>query len=65
MDQLHTQSTQAPEQENPDPDLALFAKWAVEDARMTPEEIEAERQLWEQFEKNVNETRKQLGMRLL
>ena len=32
---------------------------------MSEEEIEAERRLFEQFEKNVNETRRALGMRTL
>jgi hypothetical protein len=48
-----------------DPTLALFRKWEEEDAKMTPEDIAAENQLWEQFLKNVNETRASLGMRLL
>jgi hypothetical protein len=45
--------------------LALFRKWAEEDAKMTPEEIAAENELWGRFLKNVNETRASLGMRLL
>ena len=45
-----------------DPTLALFAQWAEEDARMTPEEFEQDRRLWEQFEKGVNESRQALGM---
>lgn len=46
-----------------DPTLALFRKWEEEDAKMTPEEIAAENQLWDQFLKNINETRASLGMR--
>ena len=42
-----------------DPTLALFAQWKAEDAQMTPEEAAAEQRLWEQFEQNVNETRKE------
>jgi hypothetical protein len=45
--------------------LALFAQWAVEDARKTPEETAQEDRLWEQFEAGINETRDALGMRRL
>ena len=48
-----------------DPTLALFAQWNAEDAAMTAEEADAERQLWERFESNVNETRQAQNMRLL
>ena len=48
-----------------DPTLALFRKWKEEDAEMTPEEVEGENALFDQFLKNVNETRASLGMRLL
>ena len=48
-----------------DPTLALFAQWEQEDTQMTPEEIEQERRLWEQFEHGINETRQALGMRPL
>jgi hypothetical protein len=48
-----------------DPTLALFRKWKAEDAEMTPEEVQAENELFDQFIKNVNETRASLGMRLL
>ena len=49
----------------PDPALALFDQWQAEDANLTPGELEAERQLFEQFEHNVNETRRASGMRSL
>lgn len=48
-----------------DPTLALFRRWEEEDAKRTPEEAEAERELWERFQSNVNETRRALGMREL
>lgn len=48
-----------------DPTLALFAQWNAEDAAMTAEEADAERQLWERFESNVNETRQAQHMRML
>lgn len=54
-----------PGDEPEDPTLALFAQWEKEDAQMTPEEVERERRLWEQFEQGINETRAALGMRRL
>lgn len=48
-----------------DPTLALFRRWAEEDAQRTPEEVAEENELWERFQANVNETRAALGMRLL
>ena len=48
-----------------DPTLALFRKWAEEDALRTPEEAARENELWEQFQANVNETRAALGMQPL
>jgi hypothetical protein len=47
------------------PTLALFGEWKQEDARLTPEEMEQKRQLWEQFDRGINETRDALGMREL
>ena len=44
---------------------ALFAQWAEEDAQMSPEQIEAERRMWEQFEAGINETRRASEMRIL
>lgn len=55
----------APEPKDLDPTLALFAQWEKEDASMTPEEIEQERRLWEEFEKDINATRQAQGMRQL
>jgi len=43
----------------------LFAEWDKEDAKMMDEEREAEDQLWEVFQKGINETRAALGMRQL
>jgi hypothetical protein len=47
------------------PTRILFAQWAEEDAPMTEADREAEDQLWEEFQKNINATRATLGMRLL
>ena len=46
-----------------DPTLALFAQWEKEDANMTPEEIEQERRLWEEFKANINAERDRAGAR--
>jgi hypothetical protein len=54
-----------PAQTDEDPTLALFKKWAEEDAKMTPEEVEAERKMWEEFERNINAERERAGMRKL
>lgn len=43
----------------------LFDQWAQEDANMTEEQRQAESQLWEEFEKGINENRAVLGMRQL
>jgi hypothetical protein len=48
-----------------DPTLALFRQWEAEDALRTPDESVRERELWEQFQTNVNTTRDSLGMRRL
>jgi hypothetical protein len=61
-ERLPSLSAQAEEQ---DPTLALFAQWEQEDADMTPEEIEQERLLWEEFQKDINATRQAQRMRLL
>ena len=45
--------------------LALFEQWAREDANLTPGEIEEERRLFDQLNKNINETRRASGMRTL
>jgi len=43
----------------------LFTRWAEEDSHMSPEEKAAEDRLWQDFEKDINETRASLGMRQL
>jgi hypothetical protein len=48
-----------------DATLALFRQWAEEDARRSPQEAEAENELWERFQANLNETRALQGMRQL
>ena len=55
----------APSRAEADPTLALFAQWNEEDRRMTTEEIEQEQHLWRQFEEEINETRRALGMKRL
>ena len=45
--------------------LELFADWERQDAEMTPEEIEQERLLWEEFQHDINATRTAQGMRQL
>lgn len=52
-----------PPADEADPMLALFAQWAEEDARMTPEEIAEENRTWEQFKANVNAERDRAGAR--
>lgn len=54
-----------PAEAGSDPTLTLFAEWEKDDAQLTPEEMERERQIWEQFERGINETRRALGMREL
>ena len=54
-----------PVTEEQDPTLALFAKWANEDARKTTEEVAKENQMWEEFEKGINAARQEQGMRQL
>jgi outer membrane phospholipase A len=41
----------------------LFSQWDAEAAQMTDEEREAEDSLWEDFQKGINDTRAELGMR--
>jgi len=43
----------------------LFSRWDAEAAQLTTAEREAEDQLWEDFQKGINETRASLGMRRL
>jgi hypothetical protein len=47
------------------PARAMFAAWAEEDAKMTDAERDAEDRLWEDFQKGINETRTELGLRQL
>ena len=42
---------------NEDPTLALFARWAAEDATDDPDEIRRRNEQWELFKRNMNETR--------
>jgi hypothetical protein len=55
----------APDAAPDDPTLKLFEQWDKEAEAMTPEELEAERRLFEQLENNMNETRRACGMRTL
>ena len=55
----------APQEAASNPDLTLFEQWAREDAELSPEELEADRRIFEQLEKNLNETRRECGMRTL
>lgn len=43
----------------------LFAQWDAQDAAMSEEERLAESQLWDAFEKGINDNRAALGMRAL
>lgn len=56
---------QLPQSQDDDPTLALFQQWKAEDAAMTPEEIEAEKRMWAEFEQGINESRRAMGMREL
>jgi hypothetical protein len=47
------------------PTADLFARWAEEDAKLTDEEREADDRFWEEFMAGINQTRSDLGMRLL
>jgi len=47
------------------PTQAQFRQWAVEDAGMTEKERQEEDELWEEFERGINQTRDALGMRRL
>ena len=61
----HLPPVPEPSDEPQDPTLALFAQWEKEDAQMTPEEIEGERRLWEQFKQNINAERARAGARII
>ncbi len=60
---LMTEHLPAPADPPEDPTLALFAQWAQEDARLTPEEIAEENRTWEQFQENINAERDRAGAR--
>jgi hypothetical protein len=51
--------------EESDPTLKLLAQWEVEDGRMTPEEVEAAQQDFEEFKRQLNAERTKAGARLL
>jgi hypothetical protein len=48
-----------------DETLALFERWEKQDAARTPEQIAADADIWEEFEKGINTSRQAQGMRLL
>jgi len=48
-----------------DQTLALFEQWEQEDACRTPEQIDADARIWQEFEKGINASRQAQGMRLL
>ena len=48
-----------------DPNLALFAQWAQEDANKTSEEVTVEDHIWQEFEEGINATRQAQRMRQL
>ena len=41
----------------------IFEQWRKEDEALTPEELERERLLWEQFVENINAERDRAGSR--
>ena len=45
--------------------LDLFERWRVEDAGMSPEELDQENRLQQEFEAGINEARREQGMRTL
>jgi len=55
----------AAQEDEKDATLAQFAAWEREDANRTAEQIAGEDQLWKDFEKGINTTRKAQGMRIL
>ncbi|MCC6442324.1 MAG: hypothetical protein IT210_02585 [Armatimonadetes bacterium] len=52
-----------PSGEFEDPTLALFAQWEREDASMTPQDMEEERQAFEAFKQGINAERERAGAR--
>ena len=47
------------------PAIALFRKWAEEDAKMSPEQIAQEVQDFEELKRNLNANRRATGERLV
>lgn len=45
------------------PTQALFKQWEEEDANLTPEEIAADLQFWEEVQQSINEERLKAGRR--
>ena len=52
-----------PVREGMTPTQALFKQWEEEDANLTPEEIAADRQFWEEVQQSMNEERLKAGRR--
>ena len=48
---------------NSDPMLALFSAWEQDDNEMTPDQIAAENQQWQQFKADLNAERDRAGAR--
>ena len=48
-----------------DPTLRLFAQWDQEDSVKSPEDLADDSQMWEEFERGINASRKLQGMRQL
>jgi ribosome-binding protein aMBF1 (putative translation factor) len=57
LDQIHFMPTRTATE--------IFAEWDREATLMTDEERDTEDQLWEDFQKGINQTRADLGMRQL
>ncbi|GAB4464093.1 MAG: hypothetical protein OHK0029_33650 [Armatimonadaceae bacterium] len=47
------------------PTLDLLRQWTEQDASLSPSERDSEEELWDKFEKNINESRANAGMRTL
>lgn len=52
-------------QDGETPTQALFRTWEEEDAHLTEDEVEQEKQLWEEFKQSINAERATSNMRLL
>lgn len=55
----------ADNQTSGDPTLAQFAKWEREDAGKSQQQIAQESAVWEEFERGINASRREQGMREL